>query len=398
MPGFELIGEEEKQAVAEIFDKGGVLYRYGLDAKRQNIFRVNDFENEIAKKVGAKYALCVCNGTAALKLALLAVGIKPGDEVITQSFTFIATVEAILELGAIPVITEVDKSLNMDPQDLEKKITKKTKAIVPVHMGGVAAKMDEIQTIAKKYHLPIVEDSAQALGATYKEKYLGTLGIAGIYSLDIGKVITTGEGGIVVTNDQKNYLKAREYSDHGHEQNPKFPRGEDTRTMWGFNYKATELHGAVGLAQLKKLDFILQKQRENKKTIKEGIKNVSGIEFREIPNPDGDAGDTLIFYMSSREKASLFAKKLKEKGLGTKNLPDAIDWHYAGTWTHIFSAYPQFNGKNPEKILSQSTDYLRRAIALPIMVLMSDERMKQTIDAVQMIAKEVEKECLVSPI
>jgi len=184
MPGFELIGEEEKQAVADLFDKGGVLYRYGLDAKRQNIFRVNDFENAVAKKIGVKHVLCVCNGTAALKLALLAVGVKAGDEVITQSFTFIATIEAILELGAVPVVTEVDKSLNMDPKDLEKKITKKTKAIVPVYMAGVAAKMEEIQAIAQKHGLPIVEDSAQAMGATYKGKYLGTLGAVGIYSLD----------------------------------------------------------------------------------------------------------------------------------------------------------------------------------------------------------------------
>ena len=153
MPGFELIGEEEKQAVIDVFDKGGVLYRYGLNAKRQDIFRVDLFEKEIAQKVGAKYALCVCNGTAACKIALIALGVKPGDEVITQSFTFIATVEAILELGAVPVIAEVDASLNMDPVDLEKKITKKTRAVVPVHMAGVAARMRGKITNFKKKKL-----------------------------------------------------------------------------------------------------------------------------------------------------------------------------------------------------------------------------------------------------
>src|ERR1700690_709810 len=129
MPGFELIGEEEKKAVMDIFDKGGVLYRYGLNDRRQNIFRVDEFEKQIAQKVKSKYALFVCNGTAALKLALMAIGVKAGDEVIMPSFTFIATIEAILELGAIPVIAEIDSSLNMDPVDLEKKITKRTKAI-----------------------------------------------------------------------------------------------------------------------------------------------------------------------------------------------------------------------------------------------------------------------------
>lgn len=369
MPGFELIGKEEQAAVNEIFEKSnGVLYRYGLDDRRGKIFRVADFENKLAEKVGAKYCLFVCNGTAALKIALIALGVKPGDEVITQSFTFVATVEAILELGAIPVITEIDQSLNMDPIDLERKISKKTRAIIPVHMAGVAAKMDEINSIAQRYNLPILEDSCQALGATYKGRNLGTIGNAGIYSLDIGKAITTGEGGALVTDNRDIYLKAREYSDHGHEQNQNVPRGEDTRSIWGFNYKVTELQGAIGLAQLKKLDYIIQKQRDNKKYIKDGIKDISGIEFRELPNPDGDASDTLIFFVESREKAHNIAKNLSKNGLGTKNLPDAINWHYAGTWRHIFYNYSEFKDKNLEQVWPQSTNYLRRAIALPIMV------------------------------
>jgi 8-amino-3,8-dideoxy-alpha-D-manno-octulosonate transaminase len=286
MPGFELIGKEEKEAVDEIFDKGGVLYRYGLDEKRQYIYRVDEFEKEIAKKVGVQYCHCVCNGTAALKIALFALGVKPGDEVITQSFTFIATVEAILELGAKTVITEIDKSLNMDPVDLEKKITDKTKVIIPVHMAGVPAKMDEIMEIAKKHNIAVLEDSAQAMGGTYKGKYLGTIGEAGIYSLDIGKVITTGEGGVLATDNKEIYLRAREYSDHGHEQNPDVARGEDTRSYWGFNYKMTEFQGAVGLAQLKKLEYILENQRKYKKQIKEAIEDIRNIEFRELPDPE----------------------------------------------------------------------------------------------------------------
>ena len=389
MPGFEVIGEEEKEAVLDIFNKGGVLYRYGLDARRQNIFRVDEFEKKITEKVGAKYALCVCNGTAALKLALIALGVKAGDEVIMPSFTFIATIEAILEVGAMPVVAEIDKSLNMDPRDLEKKITPRTKAIIPVHMAGVAAKMDDILKIARNHRLPVLEDSAQALGATYQGKYLGTLGEAGVYSLDIGKIITTGEGGVVVTNQRDIYLKAREYSDHGHEQNPQFPRGQDTRTMWGFNYKVTELHGAIGLAQLAKLDFIMKQQRENKSRIKEGIKDVAHIEFREIPNPGGEACDTLIFFVPTQEKALVFARKLADKGLGTKNLPDAINWHYAGTWTHIFNNYPQYRDKNLEEVWHVSTDLLRRAIALPIMVNMTDQRIEEIIRSVRDIATEI---------
>lgn len=386
MPGFELVGEEEKQAVGEIFDKGGVLYRYGLDAKRQNIFRVVDFEKKIAKKVGAKYCLFVCNGTAALKLALIGMGVKAGDEVITQSFTFIATIEAILELGAVPVIAEVDASLNIDPEDLKKKITEKTKVIVPVHMAGVSAKMDEILAVAKEYGLPVLEDSAQALGGSYKGKPLGMIGDAGIYSTDLGKVITTGEGGLLVTNDEEVYKRAREYSDHGHENNPNFPRGEDTRTTWGFNYKVTEMQGAVGLAQLKKLEFILEKQRNNKKKIKNGIQDLPGIEFRELPDESGDAGDTLIFYLDSREKALEFAKELKANGMGTKNLPDAVDWHFSGTWNQIFNESLGYkSGEDLEKVWNQSTGYLRRAVALPVMVNMTGEQIEKIISTVRKI-------------
>ena len=384
-----MIGEEEKQAVLDIFDKGGVLYRYGLDAKRQHIFRVDTFERKIAEKVGTKHALCVSSGTAALKLALIGLGIKPGDEVITQSFTFIATVEAILEVGAIPVIAEVDKSLNMDPRDLERKISEKTRCIIPVAMAGVPPRMDTILAVSARHNIPIVEDSAQALGATYKGRPVGTIGKAGIYSLDIGKIITAGEGGVVVTNDTNIFLRAREYSDHGHQQNPNFPRGEDTRVMWGFNYKMTELQGAVALAQLKKMDVILEKQRSNKKQIKKGIRGAYGIEFRDIPDEGGDAGDTLVFFLESKEKALLFASKLRESGFGTKNLPDAISWHFAGTWTHIFSQYPEYKDKNLEEVWSQSSDYLRRAVALPIMINMTEEQIELLVRTICIIAKEV---------
>jgi len=225
MPGWEIIGEEERRAVNDVFDNGGVLFRHSFVAIRNNMYKVKDFEIAFAKHVGASYAHAVTSGSAALKVALKAIGVGPGDEVITQCHTFVATVEAIIECGATPVLTDVDYTLNMDPEDLKRKITPRTKAIIPVHMLGVAARMDVITEVAAQHGLLVLEDAAQACGGTYQGRHLGTIGNAGTFSFDHGKILTTGEGGMVVTSDEKLYLNARIYADHGHEDNPAVPRG-----------------------------------------------------------------------------------------------------------------------------------------------------------------------------
>ncbi|HEX7372841.1 MAG TPA: DegT/DnrJ/EryC1/StrS family aminotransferase, partial [Thermodesulfobacteriota bacterium] len=246
MGGAELIGKEEQEAVSEVVGRG-VLFRYGFNEKRKNIFKVLDFESQFSKYAGCQYALGVSSGSAAVRVAVAALGIKRGDEVITQSFTFVATVEGVLEAGATPVLTEVDASLNMDPKNLEAKITDKTRAIMPVHMLGVPARMDEILAIARKRNIPVIEDSCQACGSGYKGKKTGTLGALGTYSFDYVKTLTTGEGGMVVTDDKKLYERACEYHDHGHVHNPEVPRGEDPHRATGFNYRMTEIQGAFGL-------------------------------------------------------------------------------------------------------------------------------------------------------
>lgn len=382
MPGWEVIGEEERAAVNNVFDHGGVLYRYGWADKRENIFRVDEFERQFAVRMGVKHALAVSSGTGALIAVLKAMGVTRGDEVITQSHTFIATVEAIVECGATPVITDVDKTLNMDPADLERKITKKTKVIIPVHMMGVSARMDEILKIARSHKILVLEDNAQCCGGTYKKKKLGTLGDASITSFDFGKVLTTGEGGMIITNNEAIFERARQYSDHGHELNPKFPRGEDTRTISGINLKMTELQGAIGLAQLKKMDSIIAHQRENKARLKKGLFDIPEISFRKVPNPGGDTGDSVIFSFSNRQQTKAFMRCWTTKGFGTKNLPDAINWHYAGTWDHILKHFSKYKGKDLAKVFAQSDDLLRRAVALPIMVNMPDEQIEKTIQAV----------------
>ena len=180
---------------------------------------------------------------------------------------------------------------------------------------------------------------------------LGTLGDASITSFDFGKVLTTGEGGMIITNNESIFRRAREYSDHGHELNPAFPRGEDTRTISGVNFKMTELQGAIGLVQLRKMDYIIARQRENKMKIKKALSDIDGITFRDISNPEGDTGDSVIFFFSGRSDAKKFMKLWTAKGFGTKNLPDAINWHFAGTWDHIFRHYDRYAGKDLSTLL-----------------------------------------------
>ncbi len=284
------------------------------------------------------------------------------------------------------MITEIDTSLNMDPYDLENKITDKTKVIIPVHMAGAPANMTKILSIANKNGISVMEDSAQSFGGSYKGKFTGTMGKMGIYSFDFAKNITTGEGGAIVTDNKELFLKARALHDHGHEYNHNFPRGKDTRSGPGFNYRMTEIQAAIGLAQLKKLDYIIQKQRENKRKIKEGIEDLN-ITFRTLEDERGDIGDTLIFFLDNKEIAQRFAIKIYDNGLGTKNLPDALTWHFSGTWEHLFKDFTSL--RNCKGMWPISTDLLERAIALPINVKMSELDIEKTIKTIRSISKEL---------
>ncbi len=384
MGGAELIGKEEKELVSEVIDRG-VFFRYGFNEKRKNIFRVLEFEEAFKKYMGCSYALGVASGTAALRVALAALRIGKGDEVITQSFTFVATIEAILEAGAVPVVTEVDQSFNMDPADLESKITAKTKAIIPVHMLGVPARMKEILAVAKKKNIPVLEDSCQACGSSYHGAKTGTLGALGTHSFDYVKTLTTGEGGMVVTNDKRLSDLARYSHDHGHEHNPEVPRGEDSHSITGFNYRMNEIQGALGLAQLPRLDYVLAQQRKNNAAIKKAIQNIPGIEFRDQPDPSGDGGDTLAFLLPNAQVAKAFNQALARRKVDTKILPSAMNWHFIGNWNHIIEFCPPYRVDAWPK----SEGILKRAIALPIAVHMAPEQIQRVSEGVLQAAKEV---------
>ena len=388
MPGYELMGSEEQDSLNEIFrTSNGVLFPHGFDALRNGRFRVREFENHFSEKLGCGYTQAVTSGTVAQLVAMVAMGVKPGDEVITQAHTFVATVESILAIGAVPVIVDIDHTYNMDPLALENAITKKTKLIVPVHMLGNPCNMDEIMKIGKKYNLPILEDGCEALGASYKGKMVGTIAEAGVFSLDFAKTITTGEGGLIVTDNLEYYTLAKEYHDHGHQSNPAYPRGRDTRRIPGMNYRMSEMQGAVGVAQLKKLDDIVKCNRANKKFLKGNI-NSTKIDFRKITDEEGDLADTLIFNFDNGHTTKIFLKEYNSKGYFTKNIPDAIDWHFSGTWNHMFNNVPAY--KNTwQTEWSKSAELLGRSIAIPIYVKTSKEELERHLEVINGILENL---------
>lgn len=387
MPGYEVFGKEERKAINELFEiNGGILFAHGFDALRKGVYRVREFESAFAAKMDVPHAQAVSSCTAALRTALAALNVGRGDEVIIPAFTFVATAEAVIQSGANLVIADIDETLNMNPTSLEDCITKKTKAAIPVHMMGAPADMDIIMAIAEKHGLLVLEDAAQACGGTYKGKHLGTIGHMGAFSFDAGKVMITGEGGMILTKDQNLFIKARAYHDHGHEYSTTVSRGEEGAIGEGFNYRMTELQGAIGIAQLKKLDMIIEKQRTNKKKLKDMLRTLP-FEFRKIIDT-GEIGDAIIFFLEDHKQATRFVDKLKEEGLGTKNVPDAMRWHFAKHWHHMFEKYGWYKDSYRRQ-WQKSADILERAVALPVMVKMTEERIAEIGEKIKRIGQKI---------
>jgi len=400
MAGAELIGKEEIKEVLDVMETG-VLMRYGFDTERKGIFKVRQFEQEFAAYNGAKYALGVTSGSTALKVALAALDVGPGDEVIVPAFTFLATYEAVLEVGAIPVVGDIDGSLNLDPDDLEKRITPYTKAVIPVHMCGAPARIDKILEVAKKHKLIVLEDNAQSCGGSFRGKKLGTFGNMGTFSFDYYKTMTTGEGGMIITDDQNLYNRSDWYHDHGHDHNPNVSRAMEGRTILGFNFRMNELQGALGLAQMRKLPEIIEGQRKNKEIIKTFLKQVPGVGFREIPDPDGDTATFLGFNLPSESLTVKFQAALGAEGVDTvcfkKNL-----WHYLPNWEHFLAQStanskkypftdPSYKGKvNYDRAtIPQAEDILGRTLIMGISVRMPEEKLDKIRQGIEKAAKGI---------
>ena len=372
MPGYEVFGREEQEAVNEIFTlSNGVLFAHGFDGLRNGIFKVREYEREFALKFGFDFGQAVSSGTAAIHVALKAAGIKPGDEVITQAHTFIATVEGIISVGAVPVIVDIDHSLNMCVNSFKAAITRKTKAVMPVHMLGDMANMVEIVKIAERHNLIVIEDCAQGLGASIENKVAGSYSLVSAFSTDAGKTLNTGEGGMVLTNKKEIFELSRAIHDHGHSYKAGIPRGLDPAMTLGFNYRMSELNAAVGLAQLRKFDLIVQKQRENRQKLAKKLVELSG-NFRSTFEGHISAGDTLVLFSENAETATLIGNRLKNLGIGTKNLPDAMRWHFSKHWEHLVGYNKKFD-KAFKSGWNDSALILEKSVAIGISVKWNDD-------------------------
>ena len=335
-PGSYFIGEEELELVSQVIKAQSPFRYYGLD--RQHM--CDQFEKEYAEYVDVEHALAVSGGTAALNVAMAALGIGPGQEVIVPGYMWISTIAAVVNRGAIPVLCEIDGTFCMDPHDLEKRITSKTTVIVPVHMSGTTGNIEEICAIAKKHNLRVLEDCAQAVGVSYKGKKVGTFGDIGIFSFQYNKAMTTGEGGMVVTNDWLLFKRCQAAQDIGHSRNLKGRLEVDSQVLlWGVGARMTELQGAFGLAQLRKLDRISGAMRSAKYRVRTALADIPDIQVRRVDDPAGDNGSFLITTYSTPEASQEMTKELL--ALGIKAGPGGnLLCHFTNYGFHLYYNLP----------------------------------------------------------
>ncbi len=346
MPGYEFWGAEERKEVNDVLETG-ILMRYGFDGPRKGIWKSKELEAAICETFGCTHAQLTSSGTAALTTAMAALNIGSGDEVIMPTFTFVASFEAILSVGAIPVLVDVDESLTLNPEAVRAAITPRTKCVMPVHMCGSMADLDALKTICKEHDLVLLEDACQSIGATYKGQKVGTIGHAGTFSFDFVKTITCGEGGVVMTNNKDVYIKCDGYTDHGHDHEG-VDRGADLHPFVGYNYRISELHAAVGLAQIKKLNTFLAIQKKNCAILRSMLSEIPEVTFRVVPDPEGDSFSFLSWFLPSEAIAKAFVAEMKEQGILAGNFYwYSNNWHYISKWDHLKTA-TFLNGQSKE--------------------------------------------------
>ncbi len=380
MPGFELFSDLERKEVNDVLDNG-VLMRYGFDGMRNGHWKAKSLEAELKNTFQSQHVQLVSSGTAAVSVALAAAGVGAGDEVIMPTFTFVASFEAIMMIGAIPILVDIDDTLTLDTKAVEAAITPKTKAVMVVQMCGSMGHMDVLKQLCNANNLIFVEDACQAIGGSYKGKPLGSIADLGCFSFDFVKTITCGEGGAVVTNNPMFYTNADHFSDHGHDHYGN-DRGAETHPFLGYNFRISELNAAVGLAQVKRLPEFIAIQKKNYTIIREAISKIPEVTFRTVPEGGEESFAFLNFFLPDLETTRNVSSSFKANGIDVCFHYYDNNWHYIRKWDHLKNVKSLFPISKEvteglrylqNKTYSQSDAYIARNISCLIKLSWTEE-------------------------
>ncbi|MCG8309803.1 MAG: DegT/DnrJ/EryC1/StrS family aminotransferase [Cytophagales bacterium] len=329
----EVFGAEERKEVMDVLETGA-LFRYGHEHIRKGMWKAAEFEAEVRRQTGANYAHAVSSGSTAVTSIMAAAGVGHGDEVVVPPYTFVAPIEAVFLAGALPVFAEIDESLCLSPEGIEKAVTPTTKAVLLIHMCGASADLDGIVAVCKKHNLILLEDCGQAMGATHKGKSVGLHGVAGAFSFDYFKITTCGEGGVTITNDEEIYKNIDYVADHGHTHLGN-NRGMEDHFVMGSNFRMGEMNAGIGLAQMRKLPRILEQNRKNKKYLKDRLKEIDGLTFRKMADEAGDSATFLNFFVPTGEVAVKLFEQFAKDGVGGIANWYTNMYHFINQWDHI---------------------------------------------------------------
>ena len=404
-PGGLEVGAAEREAAVEVIATKRLIRFYGPDDPDDGVVvsQVDELEREFAEYLGASYALGVTSCTASLITGMAALGIGPGDEVIVPAYTFVASPSAVLAVGGIPIVTEVDDSLTLDPAAVEANITEHTRAIMPVHMRGMPAEMDAILDVARRHGLKVIEDVAQAGGARYKGKALGTYGDIAGFSLQMHKIITTGEGGVLVTNDDELLFRAKCFHDSASEwrgaawQDPDPERRASFEAFPGMNFRMPEITGAIGRVQLGRLEGLLERMRAHKRVLREAVASTGRVPLRRVTDAQ-EAATSLIFFCESPEHAGRVSAAINAEGVEARVLyvEGEHDWHVYACWRDILAkrtwnpqGYPFSMAHRPIEyspgMCPQSLELLGRAVHINVPPQLTELDVEETAEALRKV-------------
>jgi len=395
-PGAHWIDEKEEAALLDVLRNGSLFRYYGLKQPRY----VDDFERAAREFYGVKFALAINSGTGALICSMTALGIGPGCEVIIPSFLWVASVGAVVQVGAIPVLCEVDSSFNLDPSALAKALTPRTKLIIAIHMAGAPCDMDAIMKIADSHNISVLEDCAQCNGGTYKGRKVGTIGKLGIFSLQLNKNMTCGEGGMIITNDERLFERAFSAHDMGMvRKNGRLAQPDDYALLWGQGRRMSELSGAVATVQFRKLPMILERMRSSKRRIKTALQGTAGLSFRKLADADGDTGPFLIMILEHAERAKLLQARLREAGVHSATRIADYGLHNYANILALINKVPLSPAGNPWSSMEnkgssydyrkgacpRSDELFERSVLLPIPSCLTTEHETVIVHLIQQI-------------